>query len=210
MMRVAGGSHGQTTNLRVLESVAVVAAQCGRRVENLDRIDGQRFQSGKTDAGAEQIVWMRRNGETAAFVNDVADFARRFSFQVRQFRADAEKMAISSGHLDSRKNQKIIDWQPVKSHQAFLEQVINRVACVVISDGDAIQTFGARGRDQVFRAGNAVSGKKRMRVQVNVKRHCERLWLCFANRYTSSSTRMPASTAGSFWMRLNWWSYRRR
>src|SRR5439155_15196990 len=98
---------------------------------------------------------------------------------------------------NTQKNQKIIDWHTVKSNQTFLEQVINHVACVVISDGDAIQTFGARGRDQDFRAGNAVSGKKRMRVQVNVKRHCERLWLCFANRYTSSSTRMP-STAGSF------------
>src|SRR5437016_5132946 len=140
---------------------------------------------------------MRRDGETAAFVNDVADFACRFSFQVRQLSADAEKMTISGGDLHSRENEKIIDRQPVQSHQTFLEQVIHRVACVVIGDGDAVQTFGARGRNQVFRAGNTVSGKKRMRVQVDVKRHCERLWLCFANRYTSSSTRMP-STAGSF------------
>src|SRR5207244_10665413 len=78
MMRVAGRSHGQTANLRVLESVAVVAAERSRSVENLDRVHRQGFQSGKTDAGAEQIIRVWRNGETAAFMNDVADFARWF------------------------------------------------------------------------------------------------------------------------------------
>src|SRR6266542_4528942 len=160
MMRVAGRSHGQTANLRVLESVTVVAAECSRCVEYLDRIHRQHFQSGKTDAGAEQIIWVWRNGETAAFMNDVADFARRFSFQVGQLRTDAQKMTIGGGDLDSRKNEKIVDRQPVQPHQALLEQVINRVARVMIGDGDAVQTFGARGCNQVFRAGNTVSGKK--------------------------------------------------
>src|SRR6266540_544624 len=175
MMRVAGGSHGQTANLRILESVTVVAAECGRRVENLDRIHRQHFQSGKTDAGAEQIIWMRRNGEAATFMNDVANFACWLSFQVGQFRTDTEKMTIGGRDLDSRKNEKIVDRQPVQPHEALLEQVINRVARVVIGDGDAVQTFGARGCNQVFRAGDTVSRKKRMRMQVDIKRHCERL-----------------------------------
>ena len=68
-------------------------------------------------------------------------------------------------------NEKIVDRQTVKPHQAFLEQIIDSVAGVVIGDGDAVQTFGARGRDQIFRAGNTVAGKKRMRVQVDIKRH---------------------------------------
>jgi len=46
----------------------------------------------------------------------------------------------------------------------------------VVGNGDAVQTFGARGRNQIFRAGNTVSGKKRVRVQVDIKRHGERLW----------------------------------
>ena len=100
MVRVTGRSHGQTANLRVLESVAVVAAERSRSVENLDRVHRQGFQSGKTDAGAEQIIRVWRNGETAAFMNDVADFARWFSFQVGQLRADAEKMTIGGCDLN--------------------------------------------------------------------------------------------------------------
>src|SRR5437016_2111045 len=46
----------------------------------------------------------------------------------------------------------------------------------MVGDSDAVQTFGARGRNQIFRTGNTVSGKKRMRVQVDIKRHGERLW----------------------------------
>jgi hypothetical protein len=41
----------------------------------------------------------------------------------------------------------------------------------VIGNGDAVQTFGAAGRNQVFRTGNTVSRKKRMRMQVDIKRH---------------------------------------
>ena len=181
MMRVAGRSHGQTADLRVFESVTIVAAQRGCGVENFDRIDRQRLQSGKTDSGAEQIVGVRRNGETAALMNDIADFARRFSFQIRQLGADTEKMSVGGGHFDSGQNEKIVDRQPVQPHQAFLEQVIDRVAGVVIGDGDAIQTFGARGGDQIFRAGNAVSGKERMRVQVDIKRHGDEVILQVIN-----------------------------
>src|SRR5262249_2075801 len=99
MMRIAGRSHGQTANLRVFESITVVAPKGGCRVENLDCIHGQRFQSRKTDAGTKQIIWMWRNGETAAFMNNVADFTRRFSFQVRQLRTDAEKMTVGRRDL---------------------------------------------------------------------------------------------------------------
>src|SRR2546427_3883092 len=105
MMRVAGGSHGQTSNLRILEGITIVAAQRSRCVENLDRIHRQRFQNGKTDSGPEQIVRMWRNGETAALMNDVADFPRRFSLQIRQLRTDAEKMTIGGGHFHSRQKQ---------------------------------------------------------------------------------------------------------
>src|SRR5206468_6648353 len=48
-----------------------------------------------------QIVWMWRNGQTAAFMNHIADFARRFSFQVGQLRTDTEKMTIGGRDLDS-------------------------------------------------------------------------------------------------------------
>src|ERR1051326_5847596 len=53
VMRIARGSHGQTTNLCILEGVAVVATERCCRVEHLDRVNGQRFQSGKTNASPE-------------------------------------------------------------------------------------------------------------------------------------------------------------
>ena len=171
MMRVAGGSHGQTSNLRILEGITIVAAQRSRGVENLDRIHRQRFQNGKTDSGPEQIVRMWRNGETAALMNDIADFPRRFSLQIRQLRTDAEKMTIGGGHFHSGQNEEIIDGQTIQPHQTFLKQVIDRVAGVVIGDGNTVQTLNAGGRNQVFRARNAISGKERMRMQINIKRH---------------------------------------
>ncbi len=174
MMRVAGGSHGQTADLRVFESITVVTAEGGCRIKNFDRVHGKRLQSCKPDSGAEQIVRMRRNGEPAALVNDVADFARRFSFQIGQLGTDTKQMAVGGRHLDSRKNEKIVNGQSIESHQALLEQVIDRVTGVVIGDDNAVQALGARSRNHIFRAGNPVTGKERMRMQVDIQRHCDK------------------------------------
>jgi hypothetical protein len=114
---------------------------------------------------------VRRNGEPAALVDHVANLARWFSLEVRKLRTDAEKMAIGGCYFHSWENEKIIDRQSVQSHQAFLEQVIDRIACVVISDSNAMQTFGARRCDHVFRTGDTVPGKKRVCVQIDVKCH---------------------------------------
>src|ERR1700757_5175332 len=120
MMRVAGRSHRQTTDLRVFESVTVVTAECGCRIENFNRIDGQRLESGQPDSSTEQIIRVRGNGETAALVNNIAHFTSGFSFQIRQLGADTEQMAVRGRHLDSRQNEKIVYRHAVKSHQAFL------------------------------------------------------------------------------------------
>jgi hypothetical protein len=82
MMCVTGCSHRQTADLRVFESVTVVTTERGCRIENLNRIDGQRLESGQPDSSAEQIIGVRRNGEAAALVNDIAHFTRGFSFQI--------------------------------------------------------------------------------------------------------------------------------
>ena len=96
MMRIAGGSHRQTANLCVFKSVTVVTAERGCRIENFDRIDRERLQSGEPNSGAEQIIGVRRNGQTAALVNDVAYFTCGFSFQIWQLGADA-KGATTNG-----------------------------------------------------------------------------------------------------------------
>ena len=102
MMRVARRGHRQAAHLRVFESVTIVAAQGGGGVEDFERIDRQRFQNRKANPGAEEIVGMRRNREAAALVNHFANFAGRFAFQIRQGRADAEKMAFRRRHFDAR------------------------------------------------------------------------------------------------------------
>src|SRR5207248_11795682 len=112
-----------------------------------------------------------RNGEPAALMDYFADFARWFSLQVGKLRTDAEKMAIGCCYFYSRENEKIIHRQAVQSHQAFLEQVIDRIARVVIGNGDAMQAFGACGCNHVFRTGDTVPGKERMCMQVDVKGH---------------------------------------
>src|SRR5262249_13598244 len=109
MMRVAGRSHWQTADLRVFESVTVVTTECRCRIKNFDRIDGQRLESGQPDSSAEQIIGMRRNGETAALVNDIAYFTCWFSFQIGQLGADTKQMSVRGSHLDSRQNEKIVD-----------------------------------------------------------------------------------------------------
>jgi hypothetical protein len=80
-------------------------------------------------------------------------------------------MTIGGCDLYSGENKKIVHRHSVQSHPAFLEQVIDRVACIVISDSNAMQTFGARGCNHVFRAGDTVPGKKRMRMQIDIKWH---------------------------------------
>src|SRR4051812_24705568 len=171
MMGVARGGHGQAADLGILESVAVVATQSGGGVKKFERIDGQGFQNGEADPGAEQIVRVGRNGQAAAFVNDFAHFARRLAFQVGQGRADAKEMTIRSGNLDPGHDEKSVDRLAVLTHQALLEKVSNRVASVVIRDGKRVQAFFAGGGDVLLRAGDAVPREKSMRMEVDVEGH---------------------------------------
>src|ERR1051326_2814917 len=113
---------------------------------------------------------MRRNGEATALVNDLADLACGFSFQVRQLGADTKQVSVRGRYLNSRQDEKVVNRHAIKSHQAFFEQVVHRVTRVVVGDRDSAQTFRLRCRDQIFRAGNSVAGKERMRVQIDIKR----------------------------------------
>ena len=119
VVRVARGGHRQAAQLRVFESVTIVAAQGRGGVEDFQRVDRQGFQDGKANAGAKQIVRMRRNGETAAFMNDLADFAGRFAFQIGKGRADAEEMSLRGGDFDAGNDEKIVHRQAVFAHQAL-------------------------------------------------------------------------------------------
>src|SRR6267143_629482 len=114
---------------------------------------------------------MRRNGEAATLMNHFANFACRFSFQVRQLSADAKQVAIGGRDFDTGQNEKTVDRLAVDTHQTFFEHVSYRLAGVVIGHGDAVQTFRARGRDQILGTGNSVAGKKRMSVKIEIEGH---------------------------------------
>ena len=101
-MRVARCGHRQAAQLRVFEGVTIVAAQGGGGVEDFQGVDRQSFQDGKANAGAKEIVRVRRNGQPAAFVNDFADFAGRLAFQIGEGRADAKQVAFVGGDFDAR------------------------------------------------------------------------------------------------------------
>jgi hypothetical protein len=106
-------------------------------------------------------------------------------------------MTVGCRHLHAGQDQEIIDRQTVEPHQAFLEQVIDRVASVVISNCDSVQTFGARGSDQIFRARNTVPGKKGMCMEVDIERHSQEASLVGAKWKALLSRNGPLSVKRS-------------
>ena len=68
-----------------------------------------------------------------------------FNTRVGQGCPDAKQMAFGGGDFDAGNDEKIIHRQSVLPHQPFLEQVVDRVAGVVIGDGNPCSPF-ARAR----------------------------------------------------------------
>src|SRR5947207_15952904 len=119
VMRVACCGHGKAAQLGITKRERVVAAQSGRGVEDLQRIDRQSFECGEANAGAEQIVGMWRYGEATVFVNQRTDIARGASLQprpLRQRRPDATQMTFGGGDFNSRNNEETIHWQSILAH----------------------------------------------------------------------------------------------
>ena len=141
MMGIARRRHGQAADLRIFEGIAIVAAQGGGGVENFERIDRQLFEGRETDPGAKQIIGMWRNGEPAALVNEIADFARRPAFEIGKRSADAEQMAFRRRDFDAGDDEKIVHRQAVLAHQPFLEEVGDAVVGVVIGEGETVQAL---------------------------------------------------------------------
>src|SRR5450631_2839921 len=115
---------------------------------------------------------MRWNRETTAFMNDLADLAGRFAFQIGKSRADAEEVSLRRGDFDAGDDEKVVHRQAVFAHQALLEEVGDRVAGVVIGDRNAMKPFLARRGDVLLGARHAVARKERVGVEFDVERHC--------------------------------------
>jgi len=80
-------------------------------------------------------------------------------------------VTVGGGDFDSRQNKETVNRLPVETHQTFFQHVGDRVTGVVIGHGDAVQPFCLGSTDQILRTGNAVAGKKRMSMEVEIKRH---------------------------------------
>src|ERR1700724_515811 len=141
---------------------------------------------------------MRRDGQATALMNHFANFARGFAFQVWEFCADAEQVTVGSCDLDARQNEKAVNRLPVHAHQTFLKHVGNSVARVVICHGDAVQTFGLGGSNQIFRSRNSVSGEQRVSMEIEIKRHVSSAF-CYTNSSASTSGSDAVSDSGVVW-----------
>ena len=193
VVRVARSGHGKAARLRVFEGVTIVAPQGGRGVENFQGVNRQRLENRKTNAGAEEIVRMRGNGEPAAFVNDFANFAGRLPFQIRQRDTEAKQVAFRGRDFDAGDDEKIVHRQTVLAHEPLLQKVRHGVASVVVCNGEAMQAFLPRGRDIFLRARHAIAGKERVRVQVDVEGHRPEASLERAKWKASVSRNGPSS-----------------
>ena len=65
-------------------------------------------------------------------------------------------MTIRRRDLHPGNNQEVVDRLSVRPLQSLLNQIFMRLARIMVSDGDAAQSPGFRGRDQFFRRAGRV------------------------------------------------------
>ena len=84
---------------------------------------------------------MRRDGQAAVFMDQIANFLRRLPFQIGQRRANAKEMSFCRRHLDAGDDEEIIHRHSVLAHQPFFQEVGHPVVGVVIGQGETVQAF---------------------------------------------------------------------
>src|SRR5947209_5561582 len=80
-------------------------------------------------------------------------------------------MPLGGRDFDAGNDEEAVDRPAVSAHEAFIEKITDAITRVVVGDGKAVQPFLAGRGNILFRAGNAVAGKERMRMQVDIERH---------------------------------------
>jgi hypothetical protein len=80
-------------------------------------------------------------------------------------------MTFRGRDFDARNDEKVIDRLAIVANETFFSQILDAVVRVVIGERESVQTFGARRGDIFLGSGNAVAGKERVRVQVDLERH---------------------------------------
>src|SRR5438552_16887773 len=114
---------------------------------------------------------MWRDGEAAVLVNQRTNIARGPSLQPRRLGQgcpDAKQMTFGGGDFNFWNNEKTLHWQSILAHQFFTEQIIDSVARIVISNGNAMQSFCPFVGNQIFLARHVVTGRKGGGVGVSI------------------------------------------
>lgn len=172
VVRIAGRGHGKATALCVLKGENVVAAESGGSIENFERVNRQRFQDRLADSRPKQIIRVRWNGESAALVNDLANFPGRSAFQiVWQAGPDAKQVTFRGGYFLAGNDEKTVDRLTIRAHQALIEAITDRVGVIVVCNGEPVQTLGAGGGNIVLRTRYAITRKPGVGMEVDIERH---------------------------------------
>src|SRR4051812_17110089 len=170
-MSITRRGHRQPAFLRVFEGIKIVPSQRGRGIEHFNRVDRQRLEHGKTDSRAEQVVGVGRDGQTSAFMDQLANFASWAAFKfssIHQGRSDAEQVTLGGSNLNPGDDEKVVDRLAVFTHKSLMLKIMHCLASVVIGNRKSMQTLCPRRSDDFLRARNAVTREERVGVQVYV------------------------------------------
>jgi hypothetical protein len=104
-------------------------------------------------------------------MDQIAYFKRWPALEVRQYRANTEKMALGGRDLHSGNDQEIVDRQTIRPHISPIHQILYGIAGVVVGDGEAVEAFGSGRFDQLLWAADTVARKERVAMQVDLDGH---------------------------------------
>src|SRR5690242_9061377 len=99
MVGVACRRHRQVAPSGVLKRHLVVPLEGGGGIEYLKGVNRQGVKDIFADPGTEEVIRMRRNGESTSIVDPVTHFERWTTLQVGQRGSDTKQVTLCRRHL---------------------------------------------------------------------------------------------------------------
>lgn len=169
---VAARGHRQAAPACVGEGAFILGRQGGGRVEDLQPVAVQRVEDGLPDSGAQPVVRVGGDGDSAQGVDARDDFLGGRVFEpVWQPNAEAQQVPFRRRNLRSRDDEKTVHRFAVFAQEAFLKQVAASVAGVVVGEREAVQTPLAGGVNEGLRAAHPIPGEKGMHMGIDAEGH---------------------------------------
>ena len=173
MVGIAARRGGETASGCVVGGFPVEALETHGRVECLEGRQIEVVKNLLADPGPESVIGVGCDGDPPALPDRGDDFGGRFSLHVREGGAEAEKVAVRRGDLDSRDDQESLHGLAVGSDQPLAGEILDRLAGVVVGDGNAAQATLFRRLDHGFGRSARVRGEVGVEVQVEGVSHPE-------------------------------------